>query len=127
MDEERLLGLRKELLDQRERLLVEVRQKRAEAAQIQDEGVADPGDASVTEDLRDLLHLLGDSKREQIRSIDNALERMDRGEYGVCAECGAGINLRRLEIQPDARWCVDCKERLEKRQAALAGPEKGKI
>jgi DnaK suppressor protein len=127
MDDERLQGLRKELLDQRERLLVEVRQKRTEAAQILDEGVADPGDASVTEDLRDLLHLLGDSKREQIRSIDSALERMDRGEYGFCAECGTEINLRRLEIQPDTRWCVDCKERMEKRQAALAGPEKGKI
>jgi DnaK suppressor protein len=127
MEEEKLQEFRKELLDQRERLLVEVRQKRSEAAQVKDEGVGDPGDASVTEDLRDLLHLLGDSKREQILSIDSALERMEQGGYGICAECGEEINVRRLEIQPDARWCVDCKERMEKRQAAMEGPEKGKI
>jgi DnaK suppressor protein len=127
MEEEKLQEFRKELLDQRERLLVEVRQKRSEAAQVQDEGVADPGDASVTEDLRDLLHLLGDSKREQILSIDSALERMEQGGYGICVDCGEEINLRRLEIQPDTRWCVDCKERMEKRQAAMEGPEKGKI
>lgn len=127
MEEEKLKEFRKELLDQRERLLVEVRQKRLEAAQVQDQGVADPGDASVSEDLRDLLHLLGDSKREQILSIDSALERMEQGGYGFCAECGDEISLRRLEIQPDTRWCVECKERMEKRQAALEGPEKGKI
>jgi DnaK suppressor protein len=127
MQEEKMQEFRKELLDQRERLLVEVRQKRNEAAHVQDEGVADPGDASVTEDLRDLLHLLGDSKREQILSIDSALERMEQGDYGYCAECGEEINLRRLEVQPDTRWCVDCKERIEKRQAAMEGPEKGKI
>jgi DnaK suppressor protein len=127
MQEEKMQEIRKELLDQRERLLVEVRQKRSEAARVQDEGVADPGDASVTEDLRDLLYRLGDSKREQILSIDSALERMERGGYGLCAECGEEINLRRLELQPDTLWCVDCKGLMEKRQAIIEGPDKGKI
>jgi DnaK suppressor protein len=127
MDEEKLQAFRKELLDQRERLLVEVRQKRAEAAEMVDEGVPDPGDASVSEDLRDLLHRLGDNKREQILAIDSALERMDQGDYGYCAECGEEINIKRLEIQPDALWCVDCKGRMEERQANLLGAEKGKI
>jgi DnaK suppressor protein len=127
MDEEKLKGFRKELLDMRERLLLEVRQKVSEAAQVGDEGVPDPGDASVSEDLRDLLHRLGDNKREQILSIDRALERMELGDYGICAECGEEIADKRLEIQPDTLWCVDCKGRMEERQAALEGPERGKI
>jgi DnaK suppressor protein len=127
MDENKLQEFRKELLDQRERLLIEVRQKRNEASALVDEGVPDPGDASVSEDLRDLLHRLGDNKREQILSIDSALERMAQGDYGSCAECGEEIDIRRLEIQPDTLWCVDCKGRMEQRQAALEGPEKGKI
>lgn len=127
MDEKKLQEFRKELLDQRERLLVEVRQKRSEASQLVDEGVPDPGDASVSEDLRDLLLMLGDGKREQILAIDSALERIDDGDYGVCAECGEEISIKRLEIQPDTLWCVDCKERMERREAILEGPEKGKI
>ena len=40
--------------------------------------------------------------------VDLALEHMDRGEYGLCRECGEAIAEARLEIQPTARLCIDC-------------------
>ncbi|MEJ2534044.1 MAG: TraR/DksA family transcriptional regulator [Gammaproteobacteria bacterium] len=50
----------------------------------------------------------GRRRRQLLRDVDLALERMDRGEYGLCRECGEAIAEARLEIQPTARLCIDC-------------------
>ncbi len=46
----------------------------------------------------------------RIREIDIALERMDRGEYGICEECGGPIGEARLEVFPSATTCIRCQE-----------------
>lgn len=50
---------------------------------------------------------------ETLGEIKDALDSLDAGRFNVCEECGKEIGLRRLEIQPWARLCVDCKRRLE--------------
>lgn len=52
-----------------------------------------------------------------IVQIDDALDRMDRGVYGVCEECGDPIGKRRLQIRPYAALCVACKQREEDEEA----------
>lgn len=49
-----------------------------------------------------------------LRSLDKALERLDRGEYGVCEECGQLIAAKRLEAVPSAKLCIGCKSDKEK-------------
>ena len=49
-----------------------------------------------------------------LRSLDLALERLDRGEYGVCEECGQLIAAKRLEAVPSAKLCIQCKSSREK-------------
>lgn len=44
----------------------------------------------------------------QLRSIDGALERMDRGIYGRCIECGHRISRKRLQAEPWAATCETC-------------------
>ena len=41
--------------------------------------------------------------------IEEALARMDSGEYGVCEDCGDDIALARLLATPTARLCVHCQ------------------
>jgi DnaK suppressor protein len=50
--------------------------------------------------------------RRKLKLIDAALERLDRGEFGICEECGEAIPLKRLEAIPWAACCVPCQERL---------------
>ena len=50
----------------------------------------------------------GRRRRQLLREVDLALERMDAGEYGLCRDCGEAIAEARLEIQPTARLCIDC-------------------
>lgn len=45
---------------------------------------------------------------EQLKGINNALEKIKDGKYGACEECGADIALSRLEANPAARRCMQC-------------------
>lgn len=49
----------------------------------------------------------------RIREIDIALERMARGEYGTCEECGGPIGEARLEVFPSANTCITCQQQRE--------------
>jgi len=79
-----------------------------------DEPSGDIYDQASNERDRELALLLGDREREKIRSIDEALMRLDEGEYGICEDCEEEIPLGRLKAMPFARLCVKCKADLEK-------------
>lgn len=71
-------------------------------------------DQASSERDRELGLLLGDREREKIHSIDEALLRIDEGDYGICEECDEDIPLGRLKAMPFTRHCVKCKSDLEK-------------
>ena len=51
-----------------------------------------------------------DRESKLLRSIRNALARIEDGSYGVCLHCDAAINPRRLAAVPWAAYCVRCQE-----------------
>jgi DnaK suppressor protein len=53
----------------------------------------------------------------KLRLIDAALSRLDRGEFGLCNECGEEIPPKRLNALPWAENCVRCQEQLDVDQA----------
>ena len=48
------------------------------------------------------------ARSTELVRIDQALRRLDDGEYGYCLECGNEIPTKRLEIDPSASHCVKC-------------------
>jgi DnaK suppressor protein len=48
-----------------------------------------------------------------IYHIDEALERIDKGVFGLCSECEKPISKERLEVVPHARMCIKCKSKEE--------------
>ena len=46
----------------------------------------------------------------QLRMVEEALDRLDSGDYGVCLFCDEPIPPKRLEAIPWARYCVTCQE-----------------
>jgi DnaK suppressor protein len=80
------------------------------------------GDAWYSADLHDLAAFEIDKARELqeknrqlklINKIDEALQRIEEGEYGFCEETGEEIGLARLEARPIATMCVEAQERYE--------------
>jgi RNA polymerase-binding transcription factor DksA len=51
----------------------------------------------------------------QIKELREALKRLYRGEYGVCETCSMIIGRARLEAVPEARMCIRCREKEERR------------
>lgn len=45
--------------------------------------------------------------------LNLALERIEKGEYGACVQCGKEISMERLEAVPHARLCIECKSKEE--------------
>ena len=46
----------------------------------------------------------------QLRLVEEALDRMDSGDYGTCLCCEEPIPAKRLRVLPWARYCVKCQE-----------------
>jgi DnaK suppressor protein len=55
----------------------------------------------------------GRRRRQQLRDIEAALQRIEACDYGDCLECGEGIAPARLNIEPGARLCINCAEARE--------------
>ena len=49
-----------------------------------------------------------------LKELDEALELIERGEYGKCVMCGGLISPKRLEAVPAAKLCIECKSKQEK-------------
>ena len=65
---------------------------------------------------QDLLLKLASSEREFLLSIDDALRRIDDGDYGVCPDCNKKISKTRLKAMPRAQYCRVCQEEQEKKR-----------
>ncbi len=61
--------------------------------------------------------------RQEMSDIEHALEKFEKGTYGLCENCGQPIDPARLEILPQATYCVNCKALLTK-NAKIAPPPK---
>jgi RNA polymerase-binding transcription factor DksA len=70
-----------------------------------DDGFADSG--QVTAERGEVEALVG-KLREALHDVDDALAKLERGEYGVCESCGGPIGEARLEAMPAARLCISC-------------------
>jgi DnaK suppressor protein len=84
-------------------------------------------DQASSERDRELGLLLGDREREKLRNIDEALLKIDEGEYGICEECEEEIPIGRLRVMPFARYCVKCKADIEKLQAQTKRFEEDRV
>lgn len=66
---------------------------------------------------QEMAYLFKSRGKDELRLIDEAIKRIDHGEYGVCAECGEKISKKRLAAQPYSILCVQCQEENEKSEA----------
>ncbi|MBU3059391.1 RNA polymerase-binding protein DksA [Pseudomonas indica] len=80
---------------------------------------ADDVDLASREEQRQWQLRLLEREKKLLDKIDEALERLARGEYGWCAETGEPIGLQRLLLRPTATLCIEAKERQEQLEKHL--------
>jgi len=70
-----------------------------------DEGFADSGQVTAE---RGEVDALAGNLLEALRDVDDAIAKLERGDYGTCESCGRPIADSRLEAMPSARLCISC-------------------
>lgn len=115
------LRFRDALVDERRRVehaLATLRDEHPGSLDDEVEEVAATNDSHLAETAtatlgREIDYTLGDNAEQVLSEIDTALARIDDGTYGTCVSCGDEIPLARLEVNPWASLCINCKRRAE--------------
>jgi DnaK suppressor protein len=100
-----LLAWKRELMEEVDRTVGHMKDEAA--------NFPDPNDRATQESEFSLELRTRDRERKLLRKIDSALQRIDDGSYGYCAETGEEIGLKRLEARPVATLSVEAQERRE--------------
>lgn len=102
------------LLKKQQELTESYYQAKGESRSDLDDGTEDYIDYAVHSYAREFLLSLTELERKQLYLVENALKRIERGQYGVCQQCNKAISPKRLEVAPAAQYCVPCQELEEK-------------
>jgi DnaK suppressor protein len=78
--------------------------------------VPDPADRATIEEEHALELRTRDRERKLLKKVEQALVRIESGEYGWCEETGEPIGLSRLIARPTANLSLEAQERRELRQ-----------
>jgi len=113
---EKIMAARKSLLDMKEKLLAEGLGKSLAEDLARPFDIGDEGDRADTERTHEVSILLSARDKEKLLAIEEALEKLREGTYGMCEECGDEIGPERLKAMVMAKLCVPCQSRLEKEQ-----------
>ena len=73
------------------------------------ENFPDPTDRAALEFNRNFMLRIKDRERKLVMKIEEALKRIEDGEYGICEECEEPIGVERLKARPVTTLCIDCK------------------
>ncbi|MBF0505978.1 MAG: RNA polymerase-binding protein DksA [Nitrospirae bacterium] len=74
------------------------------------------GDQASAEIDRNFMLKLKGRERKLLKKIDEAIEKIDNGTYGICDVCGEEINIKRLEARPVTTMCIECKTEQEEEE-----------
>ena len=111
---DRVEVIRERLLSQRQELLDLYKHDLRVGQESGDEASEDIVDRANNAYQREFMFNLSGGERIMLRQVEDALDRLDQGEYGVCGHCREPIVAKRLKAIPWARYCVDCQEKDER-------------
>ena len=110
MDKRKVKAFRDKLLGRRESLVGQVQQAERYSRERDSEATQDPADMAANAYTKDLLVSMSDNDRRLLNLIDEALVRIEAGEYGKCVRCEELVPEKRLDAVPWARHCVRCQD-----------------
>lgn len=114
MDKKKLKAYRDRLLEERAVLVGVVGRNEDYGREADTEATQDPADKASNSYTKELLFSQSTNDRIILTQIDEALERMEEDEYGICVNCGQEIQAKRLEAVPWARYCITCQDLQER-------------
>ena len=113
MDKKKAEIYKKRLLTKRDELERQVVQSEQEGRESDQEGTQDPADKASNAYTKEFLFLQSGDNRRVLQLVNEALDRIRDGTYGLCVACEQEVQQKRLEAVPWARHCIECQEKQE--------------
>ncbi len=114
MNENELKIFKKILLDRKEQILKNIAEYRNEIGELKSSETSDEADlATITIDTA-LEETLSRKQSKELEEIEYALSKIEKGTYDICEMCEEEIGVERLKVKPQARYCIVCREIVEK-------------
>jgi len=85
-----------------------------EIQQINSLELSDEGDYASANNETLVEGAIIEKQKKELEEIDVALKKIANGEYGICEMCEDLIGFQRLKVKPQALYCIDCREIVEK-------------
>ncbi|MFM9059855.1 MAG: TraR/DksA family transcriptional regulator [Planctomycetaceae bacterium] len=86
--------------------------------ELRSESPGDVIDAAYDSAQDEINSQLAEVESRELAGIENALDRMKAGSYGLCEVCNGKIPMARLHALPYATMCIDCQRELERSGAS---------
>jgi len=111
---------KKMMQERKVEILEQVKDTKEQGMGVDAAELADEVDLASSEWDQSMNLRLRDRERVLLKKIEIALEKMEKGEFGICEECGEEIGMKRLEARPVTELCIQCKEEQEKVEKGFA-------
>jgi len=118
MDKRTLKVIENKLLEKKNEILTTIeREALDEISDHESENViGDIVDTANSAYESQIIEKLTENEQKKLHEINEALKRIEEGVYGRCVVCGKAIEEKRLIAIPEAKKCIECKTREEKRR-----------
>lgn len=102
------------LLERKEQIIKNIKVTTEDIEDLKNIEINDEGDyaALCTDNL--IEQAIQEQQQKELEEIEYALKKIENGEYGICEMCGENIKPLRLKIKPFAKYCITCREIIEK-------------
>lgn len=111
MDRKRADAYRKRLLDKQDELMRLVSKSDQDGREADEEGTQDLADKAANAYTKEFLFHQSNDNRQILTMVNEALDRIKDGSYGICQVCEQEVQTKRLEAVPWARHCIECQEK----------------
>jgi DnaK suppressor protein len=109
-----ILNLRTVLIKRRDALRKALAGDLSSLKELREQSSGDVIDAALDSAQDEISSQLAEVESRELANIENALEQMREGRYGVCESCESNIPLARLQALPYATTCIQCQREAEK-------------
>jgi DnaK suppressor protein len=111
--------IKQDLLKKKQMILAGTNEAISNKLRAQKENLPELGDQASMERDNDFLLRLKGREKKYLTKIDQALERIEKGTYGICEDCEQEIGVKRLQARPVTTMCIECKTEQEEKEKMM--------
>ncbi|HEX9756335.1 MAG TPA: RNA polymerase-binding protein DksA [Nitrospiria bacterium] len=113
---QRYENIRQDLERQRNSLLAEAGVIIGGGLNAEKENFPDLGDQASAEANQNFTLRLREREQKLLKKIDEAIDRIKNGTFGICESCEEEIGIKRLKARPVTTLCIECKTKQEEEE-----------